>query len=81
MSKQACRAWKKENRAKQIKTSLPTVTLRFPRNAGDRYSDQACDQVDVVISELCSADHRRRSRSLTAALRPSADVAALLRMY
>ena len=37
------------------------------------------DQVDVVISELCSADHRRRSRSLTAALRPSADVAALLR--
>ena len=33
----------------------------------------------MVISELCSADHRRRSRSLTAALRPSADVAALLR--
>ena len=40
---------------------------------------QEGDQVDVVISELCSADHRRRSRPLTAALRPSADVAALLR--
>ena len=33
----------------------------------------------MVISELCSADHRRRSRSLPEALRPSADVAALLR--
>ena len=31
------------------------------------------------MSKLCSADHRRGSRSLTAALRPSADVAALLR--
>ena len=35
-------------------------------------------QVDVDISGLCYADRRRRSRSLTAALRPSADVAALL---
>ena len=35
-------------------------------------------QVDVDISGLCFADRRRRSRFLTAALRPSADVAALL---
>ena len=59
-----------------------TLLMRGKTPAGlnklDTYPGEG-DQVDVVISELCSADHRRRSRSLTAALRPSADVAALLR--